>query len=423
TILENNAIQSIATAAGYSNGALAASLAAYMTITNRLIPSWQAMIWLILLGVLGVLFAFPFKKRFINDEQQPFPEGKACGIVMEGLHSGQDREGVFKTKLMMFSMGLATVWKLCSSELVMKSLWSKLGYIPAYLDDFFYNTLNLKPSILDTQLKDLTVRLESDLVMYAFGGLIGIRIGSSLLLGALINYVILAPIMMKQGIIVGVGFKAITSWALWGGVAMMTTASLLSFFAKPKMLISAFSGMFSNKKRNRDVLKDIELPMKVFVIGIPTVGLTTAMVGHFFFHFSWWLGLIALPLVFIMTLISVHSTALTAITPSGPVGKITQLIYAVVSPGNITTNIMSACVAAETSSSASNLLMDIKPGYMLGAKPRQQALGHVLGVIVGVLVAVPVFYMMINYDLTNLFSEKLPAPAGTVWKAVAELLT
>ncbi len=70
------------------------------------------------------------------------------------------------------------------------------------------------------------------------------------------------------------GFRAITMWALWGGVAMMTTASLFAFFSKPQILISAFKGLFGKKdpSKQSDVLKDIELPMSVFVIGIPVVG-------------------------------------------------------------------------------------------------------------------------------------------------------
>ena len=58
---------------------LVTSLAAYMIITGRLIPMPVTMIWMISLSLLGVLFAFPLKRRFINDEQYPFPEGRACG--------------------------------------------------------------------------------------------------------------------------------------------------------------------------------------------------------------------------------------------------------------------------------------------------------------------------------------------------------
>jgi len=80
-ILENNAMQSIATSAGYMTAPLVASLPAYMLVTGKPIPPWQVVLWMAGLSVLGVLFAFPLKKRFINDEQLPFPEGYL--IVME----------------------------------------------------------------------------------------------------------------------------------------------------------------------------------------------------------------------------------------------------------------------------------------------------------------------------------------------------
>jgi uncharacterized oligopeptide transporter (OPT) family protein len=60
---------------------------------------------------------------------------------------------------------------------------------------------------------------------------------------------------------------------------------------------------------------------------------------------------------------------------------------------------------------------------MLGGKPRHQAIGHVLGIFAGGLVAVPVFYSLFHGDISLFTSEKLPLPSATVWKAVAEILT
>src|SRR5206468_4928211 len=77
TILENNATQSIATAAGYMTGPLVASLPAYMLVTGHIIPWWQLMVWMTIVAVIGVLVAFPLKRRFVNEEQLPFPEGRA----------------------------------------------------------------------------------------------------------------------------------------------------------------------------------------------------------------------------------------------------------------------------------------------------------------------------------------------------------
>ena len=76
------------------------------------------MSWIIVLAILGVLFAFPFKRRFINDEQLPFPEGRAAGIVMDSLHHGEAAAGMLKAKLLVVFAGLAALVKLFQSETI-----------------------------------------------------------------------------------------------------------------------------------------------------------------------------------------------------------------------------------------------------------------------------------------------------------------
>ncbi len=84
---------------------------------------------------------------------------------------------------------------------------------------------------------------------------------------------------------------------------------------------------------------------------------------------------------------------------------------------------MTAGITAEVSNNAANLLMDIKPGYMLGAKPRQQAVGHLLGAVAGLAFSVPVWNLVfVQGDISRYGTERLPVPAAVPWKAVAELL-
>ena len=428
TILENNCMQSIATAAGYMTSPLVASLAAYMMITGRVIPMMATMSWMIAVSILGVLFAFPLKRRFINDEQHPFPEGRAAGVVMDALHTSDAASGVFKAKLLaLFGFGSALL------ELV-KSGQVPLIRIKDGLEEYVYAWLSWQPTLMGTRLQQLTVSVEPDHVMMAAGGLMGIRTGVSLMLGALLNYCILTPIIIQYGDIFGTvgadgelvfGFRAITTWALWGGVAMMTAASILAFLSKPAMIVGAFSGLFGAKKQGDrdDCLRDIELPMRVFVVGIPLAGAAVVYLSWKSFGVSPWLGALAVPLVFVFTIIAANSTALTSITPLSALGKLTQLTYAALSP-SMTTNIVTAGITAEAASNASNLLMDIKPGYMLGGKPRHQAIGHVLGIMVGAVASVWVFYVaFLRNNPAGLVSDKYPMPAATVWKAVAEILT
>ncbi len=421
TLLENNAMQSIATAAGYMTGPLISSMAAFMLITGRVVPMQQTLVWVIVLSILGVLFAFPLKKRFINDEQLPFPEGRAAGIVLDNLHSSDGASGVWKAKLLSIAAAASALVEALRNRGFVTKLGLSWLQLPEHLDDFIYRKVT--PTLLGTPLRDLTIRVDSSLVMLAIGGLTGIKTGLSLLLGALVNYALLAPILMKHGVILGTGFKAITMWALWGGVALMTTSSLYSFFSKPRLISNALAGLLRQRKREKDLLSHIELPMSVFFIGIPVIGGATVCLAHAFFGVSYLMGALAVPLVFVFTLIAVNSTGLTAITPTGALGKLTQLTYSVIAPGNITTNIMTAGITGEVAGNASNLLMDIKPSYMLGGKPRHQALGHVLGIFAGAFVSVPVFYRLFDGNVNLLTSEKLPMPSAQIWRAVAEVLT
>jgi uncharacterized oligopeptide transporter (OPT) family protein len=419
TILENNAMQSIATSAGYMTSPLVASLPAYMLVTGQPIPPWQVLPWIICLGILGALFAFPLKKRFINDEQLPFPEGYAAGVVMSDLHEATGEQGLYKARVLGFGAGLSALIQLLRSEKVMHVLRAPFLTIPEYWDALVYRFFT--PTIAGFPLQSLNIRLDSSLVMFGTGGLMGVKAGASLLFGGLLNYFVLAPWMMSQGFIAGAGFRNITKWSLWWGVAMMTTASLFSFFSKPELILGAFRGR-PGRGKTTDVLEHIELPLRVSAWGIPLVGALVVLMGHFFFGVSWWLGVIAIPLVFVFSIIAVNSTGLTSTTPGGAMGKLTQLTYGALAPGNMTTNLATAGITSDVVLSASNLLMDIKPGYMLGAKPRQQAVGHVIGIFAGAAIVVPVFYLMFNGNVSLFTSDLMPMPGAQVWKAVAELL-
>lgn len=420
SILENNAMQSIATSAGYMTAPLVSSMAAYMVVTGHMVPQYQTMIWISLLALMGVFFAFPLKKRFINDEQLPFPEGRAAGVVMDNLHADDGGgDGILKAKILTAGAALSSVVELFRSEKVLGRLSLKSYVLPEHWDEIIYRWFT--PSIMGTPLKDLSIRWDSSVVMMATGGLMGIKVGCSLLVGAIFNYCFLVPWAISSGVIASASWKAINMWLLWGGVAMMTTSSLYSFFAKPDIIFAAFKRV--SGKKTSDILAHIELPLWVSMIGIPATGLLLMFFGHAWFNIEWWVTLIAIPLVFVFTLIAVTSTGLTAITPGGALGKLTQLTFAIIKPGDMGTNVMTAGINGEVALNASNLLMDIKPGYMLGGKPRHQAVGHCLGILAGALVAVPVFYLLIKNDISRITSEDLPMPGAQIWIAVAQVLS
>jgi uncharacterized oligopeptide transporter (OPT) family protein len=435
TLLENNAMQSCATAAGYMNFPLFTSFAAYTMVTMQMVPMLHVYVWLMVLCVIGVLFAFPLKKRFINDEQLPFPEGKAAGVVMDALHESDAAQGIFQAKLLVASGAIAALIELIRDDLLMRVAFA-VKSIPENWDDFLYGDgivgaflkgRGLVPRVLGVTLPELSVQWESSIILMATGGLTGMAAATSMLIGGVLNYFVIAPILIREHIILPVnghyGFQAIVIWSLWGGVACMTVSSLYAFFSKPKVLIDAFRGLLRRRSTGADVLADIELPTRVSFIGLPLATIALVVLGKRWFGIEPWLGVIAVPMVFVYALISVQATGETSITPTGALAKLTQLTYGVLSPKNIVTNVLTAGITSEASSNTANLMMDIKPGYMLGAKPRQQAVAHLLGGLAGLSLSVPVwYYVFIHGDLSLYGSQKLPMPGAVQWKAVAEVL-
>ncbi len=442
TILENNAMQSIATAAGYMTAPLISSLTAYMIVNKVIVPWWQMIVWNIAISILGVLFAFPMKRRFINDEQHPFPEGQAAGVVMDTLHSSDASVGIFKAKVLAFAAGGAAFIKFLQSEGIQTWLQTKIGivkekvwFLHEELFALFGLTGDKAPKLRGIELQQLTIVPALDVALIGAGGLMGIRAGVSLMIGAILNYVILAPWMIELGEIKPkadgtFGMRQIALWSLWPGVAAMVVASFVSFFSKPDVITSAFRGLFG-KKTGDDVLKDIEFPLWISFVGIPIMSLITAWMAWSFFDVPMWASLIGLPLTFILSLVAANSTALTSMTPTGATSKITQLFYGLVRPGDIKSNLATAGITAEVVGNSSNLLMDIKPGYMLGAKPRQQAVGHIIGIISGAIASTFLFFVLFTKGvdpskpdtIANLQSEQFPMPSVTVWMGVAKILT
>ncbi len=460
TILENNCTQSIATAAGYMVSPLGAALAAYMLVTGHIPAWWQMMMWMVVCSVLGVLIAFPMKRRFINEEQLPFPEGRACGVVLDALYTGSAATGMYKARLLgwtavltgLYQMIISDGWmKLLQFKILMMDKWAGLAEpwnLHERLDSYYYaaaGKLNLWiPNILGTDFRVLGLRLTLDAAMIGVGGLMGIKVASSVMLGAFINFVVLAPILIQQGEIVPRVLPSgavvalsraeiVNQWSLWWGVSMMVVGSLVSLLARPEIFTSAFKTIMGKKdpavKAASDVLRDIEVPLWVSYIGVPVFSVLGAWVTHAFFGVPWLLAFISLPLIFVLTIICTNSMALTSWTPTGSLSKITQFSMGAIDRTNPASNLIPAGMTAEIAANAANLLSDIKPGYMLGGKPRHQVFGHIIGIVAGALAAVPLFFLLFLppdaagvRSTTTIISEQFAMPAALQWKGVAEII-
>lgn len=459
TILENNCTQSIATASGYVATPMFSSLAAYMLVTGVIPPWWQLVIWIFVIALVGVLLAFPLKRRFINEDQAPFPEGRACGVVLDSLYNGTGGEGIFKAKLLGVVGGFTALYqaiigdgwmKLLQFKLLMLDKWAGLKEpwsLHERLDSYYYawagKTPSLIPTILGTDIRQLGLRLTLDAAMLGVGGLMGIAVATSCFLGAFINFVVLAPLMIQagdiaprlgaDGVLVPLNrAEIVNQWSLWWGVTMMVVGAMVGLLAKPEIFTSAFKRKpktASQPEPGSDLLKDIEVPLWISYVGVPLASLLACYLTHLFFGVPMWLTLVSLPLIFVLTLICTNSMALTSWTPTGALSKITQFSVGAIDRSNPAANLLPAAMTSEIAANAANLLSDIKPGYMLGGKPRHQAIGHVIGNLAGVLACVPLFYLLFLppdangvRSVTTMVSDQFAMPAALQWKGVADII-
>lgn len=184
SILENNAMQSTASSAGYSTGGtMVSAIAAYMLLNGHHISYGLLTAWIFFLAVLGVTMAIPMKRQMINVERLKFPSGIAAAETLKSLH-GDAKEG--KAEGMGAARALFTAGGL---GVVIATVRDAFGWIP-----MLYNTFG-------AGLARYTISFEASLILVAAGAIMGLRVAASLLIGGVLNWGILAPPMIHDKVI------------------------------------------------------------------------------------------------------------------------------------------------------------------------------------------------------------------------------
>jgi len=419
TILENNCMQSTASAAGYSTGGtLISAFAAYMVINNTTMDLGLMMAWVFCLAVIGVTMAIPMKRQMINVEQLRFPSGIAAAETLRALHS-TGQKGMRSARALAWAGLGAVAGKFWSESLeLINPAWA-----PAQIGGWI-TTINQRafgPAWIGR-----TVMLSYEPMFIAAGMITGWRVCWSTMLGSILGWQIMAPWLQAHGYVPAAGgYRAIVTWLLWGGVACMVSSGLLSFGMQWKSAVRALAdlgSMFGGGKKADDPLLAIEAPSSWFMWGQLFGFAALAYLGQVTFHMPVWQTAIAVVLSFALSLVAGRVTGETDTTPVGPLGKITQLTFGLLSPGNMNINLMSANITANSAACSADLLTDLKSGYLLGANPRQQFLAQFAGIFTGTLVTVLSFRLLVPHT-SVLGSDQFPAPAMQTWRAVAIALS
>lgn len=477
SILENNTMASCASAAGYmsSAGLVSAIPALDMMIRDDrasghpdpalqalAMSDWAIVGWLSAISILGVVMAVPLKRQLINVEQLKFPSGVAAAETLRSMYS-RGEEAMRKARALMYTALAGAVFKFLMEAERRRPEDITLTGVPGRIARTIGGLLQWKtwkaPEILSLPvtlkgypLASYSLGIPASSLMFAAGAIIGIKIGVSLFLGAVINYGLLLPWLVDQGVFerVVANDPALTraaiearhhvpvvstaalaaymrgKWSVWPGTALMVTAGLLSFAFRWRLVLRALSGAIDRLKNKRtatgdnDPLAHIEVPGSWFVTGFVLSGAATVLLQSTLFGIRWWMGILAVLLTFVLSLVAARATGETDITPIGALGKITQLLFGALAPAQPAVNLMTANVTAGASSHSADLLTDVKTGYLLGANPRKQFIAQMFGVVAGAVACVPVYRLIASPDKLGV---TMPAPAAMTWRSVAELLS
>lgn len=442
SLLENNCMQSAASAAGYSTGGtLGTALGALLLIQGEHQRWWVTASFVFFTAALGVFLAIPMKRQMVNYEQLKFPSGIAAAETLRSLYSA-GIEAIHKAYALIIALiagglvGFFRSWGTLVEQL------QHAGFAPKWLDKL-QGVLHIPEEIafqgfLNPLPKNPMAGLsfEPSVLLVGAGMIVGLRVSLSMLLGSVFLYYFVAPHLLSIDLAnTGLGgyvpsFKLgdhgqfnPTRWALWGGTAIMVFSSLTSVALQWRTLSRAFR-LFKKGEQTAqsDKLASIEVPASWLIIGLVPITIGLVYIQYKAFQISIPLGLIAVAMSFVVSLVCCRATGETDTTPIGAMGKVTQLLYAVLpgSKGNSIINLMSAGTTASAGSSSADLLTDLKSGYILGANPRKQFLAQFYGVFFGTLAIIPAWYAMVP-DKKAL--EAFNPPATYMWKAVADLLT
>jgi len=443
SILENNIVQTVASAAG--------TLSAIIFVLPGLVivgwwigfPFWQSFLICVSGGVLGVLFTIPLRRALVTNSDLPYPEGVAAAEVLKvgsGTRgetkdeTGEAREGLTAVVLgSVASAGLAilTATRIAAAELtgfIRLGGGASTGYNIAW-----------------------------SLALLGAGHLVGLSVGMAMLVGQIISWVIAVPILTSMLPAAAGEDLATHTMRIWrtqvrfigAGAIGIAAIYTLARLAKPVVgglasTLAASRAVATSDERDRDMSPGWILGLTALCLVIAgylayTFALSTPLAGS-----AVSLTLIAVPFVLIVGFLIAGVCGYMAgligasNSPISGVGILSIVLFAsvlviAVSPTEATRPALVAfalfvvAIIFACATISNDNLQDLKTGQLVGASPRRQQIALIVGVAAGAAVIPSVLNLLAKaYGFAGAANvgvvapNPLPAPQATLISALAQ---
>ena len=420
SILENNLVQTIGSAGeSVAAGAIFTLPALFLWAKEGKIDSPSILtIFLVALvgGILGICFMVPLRQALIVEEHGtlPFPEGTACAEVLLAGEEGGNKAGTVFSGL-----GIAALYKLIADGV--KLFPGEIGYdIKAYAGS--------------------SVGIQVLPALAGVGYICGPKISSYMLAGGTLSWFVLMPMIALFGADATVfpGTEAISTFApsaLWStyikyiGAGAVAAGGIISLIKSAPLIVRTFKQAMGSMARNHATAdaprtqRDLPMPVILAIVvvialaiwllpifPVSPLGAIIVVVFGFFFATvsSRMVGLIgssnnpvsgmAIATLIIATLIlkATGTTGTTGMVGSICIGSIICIV---------------AAIAGDTS-------QDLKTGFIVGATPKLQQIGEMIGVIASSAAIGYVLYLL--NAAWGFGSNEIPAPQATMMKMLVE---
>ena len=424
SILESNMVQTI--------GSAGESLAAGAIFTMPALFLWAeeglsdkpgiVEITLIALcgGILGVLFMVPLRNALIVKEHATllYPEGTACAdVLLAGEEGGANASTVFS------GMGLAAIFK------------------------FVVDGLKLLPADVAAAFKSFKgeIGMEVYPALLGVGYIVGPKIASYMFVGSLMGWMVIIPMIClfgpdtwmypaAEGTTIAQLYANGGAAAIWStyvkyiGAGAIASGGIISLIKSLPLIVTTFRDSMKSMKGSKSTSTARtaqDLPMQFILLGV------FAMV------FIIWI-VPAIPVTLLGAFIIVIFGFFFATVSSRMVGLVgssnnpvsgmaiaTLLIatFAIKSSGKTGIDGMTAAIAVGSviciiAAIAGDTSQDLKTGYLLGATPKKQQMGEMLGVVVSGLAIGGVLYLL--NAAWGYGTAEIPAPQAQLMKMIVE---
>ena len=424
SILESNMVQTIGSAGeSLAAGAIFTMPALFLWAEEGLcdMPSLVEITLIALCGgVLGVLFMVPLRNALIVKEHETllYPEGTACAdVLLAGEEGGANASTVFS------GMGLAAAFK------------------------FVVDGLKVLPSDVAFAFKSFKgeIGMEVYPALLGVGYIVGPRVASFMFVGSIVGWLVIIPMICLFGpdtwlypadvgttiadlYAAGGAAKIWSTYVKYIGAGAIATGGIISLIKSLPLIITTFRDSIKSMKggKNTNTARTAQdLPMQMILFGIvamiliiwvvpaiPVTLLGAAIIVVFGFFFatvsSRMVGLvgssnnpvsgmaIATLLIATMSIKASGKTGIDGMTAAIAIGSVICIV---------------AAIAGDTS-------QDLKTGYLLGATPKKQQMGEIIGVIVSGLAIGGVLYLL--NAAWGYGGAEVPAPQATLMKMIVE---